>query len=282
MRSAAEVADNNKLNLGFNIEALGEEPVDPEKIRCAWVEENQTVAEQEFQKTFNPGTGEGEIILSLNVPQANEVREGTLVISYGQLFRRITVKVTPEFEFTPVWASTEGIEGQQDHVTLIFNIPENYPDELFPFNVLMTTKDLTASGSNGQKLTIVTVGEMGYGERFRDIVDGKEVSHVGYKYVYRVTEPGMHRIYLQTFENQVLNDFQTFITIESDNFRRHHELVTLSNVNYESYLEPERQMSLCRSILLHLWTCMLTARQKKFLRQYLSVEQTDSTSIQAT
>ena len=240
VRSAAEVADNNKLNLGFNIEALGEEPVDPEKIRCAWVEENQTVAEQEFQKTFNPGTGEGEIILSLNVPQANEVREGTLVISYGQLFRRITVKVTPEFEFTPVWASTEGIEGQQDHVTLIFNIPENYPNELFPFNVLMTTKDLTASGSNGQKLTIVTVGEMGYGERFRDIVDGKEVSHVGYKYVYRVTEPGMHRIYLQTFENQVLNDFQTFITIESDNFRRHHELVTLSNVNYESYLEPER------------------------------------------
>lgn len=239
VRSAGQVAKNNQLRLGFNLEAIGTEKVDPAKIKCAWTDENQTVAAAELETEFNTTTGAGEIILSLNLPQINEVREGTVMISYGHLFRRITVKVTPDFEFTPVWASTEGAEGKEDNVTLLFNIPENYPTELFPFNVLLSTKDLTANTSSGQKMNVVAAGEMGYGEKFKDIVDGKEVSHTGFKYIYRVTEPGMHRIYLQTLENQVLDDFQTYITIESDNFRRHHELVTLSNVNFESYLAPE-------------------------------------------
>ena len=240
VRSVTQVAKDNQLRLGFNLEAIGEEPIDQAKLKCAWSEENQTVAEEEFVVEFNPGTGVGEIVLTLNVPQANEVREGTVVISYGQLFRRIKVKVTPEFEFTPVWASTEGVEGKEDNVTLLFNIPENYPKELYPFNVLVSAKDLTANAEYGQTLTVVTVGEMGYGEKFRDIVNGTEVSHLGYKYIYRVTEPGMHRIYLKTFVNEVLSDFQTYITIESDNFHRHHELVTLSNVNFESYLAPDK------------------------------------------
>lgn len=240
VRSAGQVSKNNQLSLGFNLEAIGEETTDPAKLKCAWEDENQTVAQDEFETDFDPVTGVGEITLSLNVPQDNEVREGTIVISYSHLFRRIKVKVTPEFEFTPVWASTEGVEGQEDDVTLLFNIPENYPKELFPFNVLVSAKDLTANATAGQTLTVVTVGEIGYGEQFRDIVDGKEVAHTGYKYIYRVTEPGMHRIYLKTLVNQVLNDFQTYITIESDNFHRHHELVTLSNVNFESYLAPEK------------------------------------------
>ena len=240
VRSVTQVAKDNLLQLGFNLEAIGEEQIDPAKIKCAWSDENQKVAEDELEVNFDSATGVGKVVLTLNVPQANEVREGTVVISYGQLFRRIKVKVTPEFEFTPVWASTEGVEGKEDNVTLLFNIPENYPKELYPFNVLVSAKDLTANAEYGQTLTVVTVGEMGYGEKFRDIVNGTEVSHLGYKYIYRVTEPGMHRIYLKTFVNEVLNDFQTYITIESDNFRRHHELVTLSNVNFESYLAPEK------------------------------------------
>jgi hypothetical protein len=241
VRNANEVAANNILNLGFNLESLGAQPVDVTKVKAAWVDESQNVADPMFETTYDPATGQGNIKLTLNAALADQVAEGAIIVSYGQLFRRITVKVTPEFEFTPVWASTEGKQGQHDHVTLVFNIPDNYPAELFPFDVLITTNELDANAHTGQKLTVVTVGEYGYGEKFTDIIDGKEVSHVGYKYVYKAAGPGMHRIYFQTLENQVLDGFDTYITIEAENFRRHNQHVVLSNVNYESYLTAENK-----------------------------------------
>ena len=239
VRTAVQVLENSELNLPYTLEKLGTAEVDPSKIVIAWVNENQEAAQIDFVNTYDKTTGKGNIKLTLNEVINGHVQDGTIVISYGQLFRRITVKTMPTYDFTPVWVSTEGIQGARDKVTLVFNIPDGYPAELFPFNVLVSANDLDIDSESGQKLTIVLAGEEGYGESFSDTVDGETVKHCGYKYVYQVTEPGVQRVYFQTLANEVLVDFETYVTLESEGFHRHHQKVTLSNIEFEAYLVGE-------------------------------------------
>ena len=239
VRTAVQVLENSELNLAYTLEKIGTADVDPSKITVAWADENQEVAQSEIVNTYDPATGKGNVKITLNEVFNGHVQDGTIVISYGQLFRRITVKTTPTYDFTPVWVSTEGVQGARDKVTLVFNVPEGYPAELFPFNVLVSANDLDVDSDSGQKLAVVLVGEDGYGESFSDVVDGQTVSHCGYKYEYRVTEPGVQRIYFQTLTNEILNNFETYVTLESEGFNRYHQKVTLSNIEFEAYLVGE-------------------------------------------
>ena len=232
-----DVEEDNTLELGFDVTKLSGIALNKDFLTVEWQDENQTVAADNFTVDFDVNTGKGTVNLQLNDPDGSKkVLEGVITVQYRQLFRRITVKVVPQFEFTPVYASSEGIQGQRDQVTLVYTVPADYPEELFPFNVLVTTNDLNIRTSSGQELTIVTINEEGYGDSFNDVVDGDNISDIGYKYIMQVTAPGEQRLYFETIEDEVLNNITVYVTLENENFKRHHEPVNLSNIEYEEYV----------------------------------------------
>lgn len=246
-RSTKAVEADPVLNLGFEVQKLGAIDVDPSLISVEWVDADQNVAEPinlASDVTYDSATGKGNIKVTLKALPAGtyEVEKGTLIVRYRQLFRRIEVIVTPIFDFIPVYASSEGIEGQRDHVTLVYTVPDTYPAELFPFNVLISTNDLNVRSSSGQKLSIVVKGDEGYGESFEETVGEDKVTDSGYKYVMPVTGPGVQRIYLETLENEVLENITYHVALESQNFNRHIESVVVDNTKYSNYIEVENAL----------------------------------------
>lgn len=236
VRRHDQVQSDNNLTLGFNVTKLGSVDINADLLQVNWLDENQNVADNNFNVNFDPATGKGSVDLKLHTSTGDQVLEGIITVQYRQLFRRIKVKVVPQFEFLPVYASSEGIQGQRDHVTLVYNVPDNYPVEMFPFNVLISTNDLDVRASSGQRLTIVTDNEEGYGDSFEDVVGDVTVSDNGYKYIMQVTKPGKQRLYLETIENQVLSDVTFYVTLENENFKRHHEPIVFSNDEFEAFI----------------------------------------------
>jgi len=246
-RSTKAVETDPVLNLGFGVQKLGAIDVDPSLISVEWVDADQNVAEPinlASDVTYDSATGKGNIKVTLKALPAgsHEVEKGTLIVRYRQLFRRIEVIVTPIFDFIPVYASSEGIEGQRDHVTLVYTVPDTYPAELFPFNVLISTNDLDVRSSSGQKLSIVLKGEEGYGESFEETVGEDKVTDSGYKYVMPVTGPGVQRVYLETLEDIVANNLLLHVALESQNFNRHIESIVFDNTQYSNYIEVENAL----------------------------------------
>ena len=246
-RSTKAVEADPVLNLGFEVQKLGAIDVDPSLISVEWVDADQNVAEPinlASDVTYDSATGKGNIKVTLKALPAgsHEVEKGTLIVRYRQLFRRIEVIVTPIFDFIPVYASSEGIQGQRDHVTLVYTVPDTYPAELFPFNVLISTNDLDVRSSSGQKLSIVLKGEEGYGESFEETVGEDKVTDTGYKYVMPVTGPGVQRIYLETLEDIVANNLLLHVALESQNFNRHIESIVFDNTQYSNYIEVENAL----------------------------------------
>lgn len=246
-RSTKAVEADPVLNLGFEVQKLGAIEVDPSLISVEWVDADQNVAEPinlASDVTYDSATGKGNIKVTLKALPAgsHDVEKGTLIVRYRQLFRRIEVIVTPIFDFIPVYASSEGIEGQRDHVTLVYTVPDTYPAELFPFNVLISTNDLNVRSSSGQKLSIVVKGDEGYGESFEETVGEDKVTDTGYKYVMPVTSPGVQRIYLETLEDEVLENITYHVALESQNFNRHIESVVVDNTKYSNYIEVENAL----------------------------------------
>lgn len=246
-RSTKAVEADPVLNLGFEVQKLGVINVDPSLISVEWLDADQNVAEPinlASDVTYDSATGKGNIKVTLKALPAgsHEVEKGTLIVRYRQLFRRIEVIVTPIFDFIPVYASTEGIEGQRDHVTLVYTVPDTYPAELFPFNVLISTNDLDVRSSSGQKLSIVLKGDEGYGESFEETVGEDKVTDTGYKYVMPVTGPGVQRLYLETLEDEVLENITYHVALESQNFNRHIESVVVDNTKYSNYIEVENAL----------------------------------------
>jgi hypothetical protein len=246
-RSTKAVEADPVLNLGFEVQKLGAIEVDPSLISVEWVDADQNVAEPinlASDVTYDSATGKGNIKVTLKALPAgsHDVEKGTLIVRYRQLFRRIEVIVTPIFDFIPVYASSEGIEGQRDHVTLVYTVPDTYPAELFPFNVLISTNDLNVRSSSGQKLSIVVKGDEGYGESFEETVGEDKVTDTGYKYVMPVTSPGVQRIYLETLENEVAENVTYHVALESQNFNRHIESVVVDNTQYSNYIEVENAL----------------------------------------
>lgn len=246
-RSTKAVEADPVLNLGFEVQKIGAIDVDPSLISVEWVDADQNVAEPinlASDVTYDSATGKGNIKVTLKALPAgiHEVEKGTLIVRYRQLFRRIEVIVTPIFDFIPVYASSEGIQGQRDHVTLVYTVPDTYPAELFPFNVLISTNDLDVRSSSGQKLSIVVKGDEGYGESFEETVGEDKVTDSGYKYVMPVTGPGVQRIYLETLEDIVANNLLLHVALESQNFNRHIESIVFDNTQYSNYIEVENAL----------------------------------------
>lgn len=155
-----------------------------------WIENN--VAYNNIGNNYNTSTGEGEITLNLHpMYEGNEQQSGTLLIKHGKLQREVEVILINTQKFTPAWISAQVYSGSaNEHVTLMFTIPETCPESLFPFTVLISANHLDIRAESGDELPVFIKGESGY--------FGIDWEGINYKYAYTVTAPGKHRIFFQT------------------------------------------------------------------------------------
>ena len=250
---ANEVAASPNITLSFAVEALGASTINLADVSVQWIEENQDVSSTynnrlnptsdgssalNFAITANGKSATGTIYLALNnlaADAAKNVLRGTLLVKYGRLQRTIKVVTVKTQSFTPAWVSTEvygGVASGRENIEVIFNIPEDCPEELFPMNVLISANDMDIRSAAGQVLPIVRLGEEGYGEQF--VIDSNgdgtpESSDFGYKYVYTVNSPGVQRVYFENILHATEDDIE-YVTLEAEHFERLTKIVTFSDL----------------------------------------------------
>lgn len=180
-----------------------------ERPDVTWMDGNN-VAYNGFVHEFDPSTGRGTLTLTLHQMGNLSKREGTLLVKTGRLYRKIKVTTIRKQSFTPAWASTQ-VYGHEtgEHLTLMFTIPEDCPEELFPLEVLISTNILDVRHEAGQELPLRL--EMDAGDDFYG-----EPNEWGYKYVYTVTSPGKQRLYLENVLVQAGG--QSLIRMEAEHF----------------------------------------------------------------
>ena len=154
-----------------------------------WLDNN--VAYDNITNNYNKTTGEGEITLRLYpMYEGNEQQVGSLLIKKGKLQRKITIYIIRTQVFTPSWISSQVYGVADEHVTLMFTVPDTCPDALFPFTVLVSVNHLDVRSSSGEQLPVYIKGEEGY--------FGNDWEGINYKYAYTVTEPGKHRLHMRS------------------------------------------------------------------------------------
>ena len=189
----------------------------PSPAQVYWMDDNN-VALSNFTHDFDPATGVGTLLITLNQMGDLQKREGTLFVKYANLTRKIKVVTVKEQKFEPAWVTTNiyGMEAGEN-VTVMFTVPENCPAELFPMDVLLSVNDMDVRNASGMVLPIIREGDPRYGEE----------NGIGYKYVMTVTEPGMQRAYLKSILNHTEEDEKTVqVTVEAPHFQTLHKFAT--------------------------------------------------------
>ena len=180
---------------------------DVSSAEVSWVEGNY-VARASFDHSFDSSTGRGTIRVYLNEMGDMGKREGTLLVKYGRLTRKIKITTIKKQTFVPAWITTNIYGGAAgENVTMMFHIPEDFPQEMYPFDVLVSVNDLDVRNASGMVLPIILKGQEGYGED----------NGIGYKYVLTVTKPGVQRIYLKTILPHQTGETVS-VKIEADHF----------------------------------------------------------------
>lgn len=247
VNNANDITSNDyAIKLKFKVEALGTAAIDPSKLTVEWIEDEQMVSntynnsllvgQAGSQVSFDAATGLGSITLNLNpMPADKDVLDGTILVKYGQLQRKIRVVTVRTQSFTPTWISsqvygiTDGSHNTRANVTLMFTIPDDCPEELFPMNVLITSNELDVRNNVGQVLPIIRKGQDGYGIVGKlNTINGVDINEQGYKYVLEVDRPGKHYIYLWNILSQATTT-QNYVTIEAQNFTTITKAVTYSS-----------------------------------------------------
>lgn len=201
------VLPDREYVLGYTVESLVS-GVAVSQAEVSWLDGND-VARTAFGHAFDPATGKGTITVYLNEMGDRSKREGTLLVKYGRLSRKIKVITVKEQQFTPAWITTNIYGGETgENVTMMFHIPEDCPVELFPMDVLVSVNDLDVRNASGMVLPVIVKGEEGYGED----------NGIGYKYVLTVEQPGVQRVYLKTILGHETGDVVN-VTIEAKNFQ---------------------------------------------------------------
>ena len=195
----------NTYYLHYTLKALRGQQLTAADVE--WVDGNN-VALHNFTHTFDASSGQGSILLTLNDMGDLQKREGTITVKKGRLSRHIKVVTVKEQTFEPAWITTNvyGV-GTGENVTMMFTIPEECPQELFPMDVLISVNDLDVRSESGMTLPLIYSGDEGYGED----------NGIGYKYVLTVTSTGKQRVYLETSLEQQTGSAVN-VTIEADHF----------------------------------------------------------------
>ncbi len=210
----------------------------------SWIDNN--VAYDNISNAYNTSSGEGELTLRLYpMYEGNEQQIGSLLIKHGKLQRKVSIYVIKTQFFTPSWISSQVYGVADEHVTMMFTIPETCPDALFPFTVLVSANHLDVRSESGQQLPVYIKGEEGY--------FGQEWEGINYKYAYTITEPGKHRLHMRSILKHQDNDteqvhleadfFETITkTVVFSGYENTHRRVFVENLHeYEySYAQDEK------------------------------------------
>lgn len=197
-------------------------------VKVAWSNVgggSQNVAQTQFtqKEKENNGVLTGEVTLTL-LPMGDETqREGTLTVQAGRLMRTVKVITVQKQKFVPTWVSSEvwngPAESRGEGFTLMFTIPETVPDELFPFDVLVSAPDMDVLSGTGMRLDVITKTSdpERYGEDIAFIDPDKQElkKPIGYKFICPVTAPGVQRIYFRTTFDKMIQDQ---VTLENPYF----------------------------------------------------------------
>lgn len=190
-----------------------------------WIDNN--VAYDNITNNYNATTGEGTLTLRLYpMYEGNEQQVGSFLIKHGKLQRKISVFVIRTQHFTPSWISTQVYGIAEEHVTMVFTIPETCPDALFPFTVLVSANHLDVRSESGQQLPIYIKGEEGY--------FGQDWEGINYKYALTISEPGKHRLYMHTILKHEDGDIEP-VHIEAEFFETITKNVLFSGHEEEHY-----------------------------------------------
>ena len=213
-----------QVELTFSVEKLGTDVISANDLQISWVGDQDVSSTYTFGQgadyTFNTTSGAGIIYVNLN-DLADDKNEGTILVKYGHLQRKIKVIVLKQQKFTPTWVTAQvytSTGSTSSNATLVFTIPQDCPAELFPMNVLISTNELDVRSETGQVLPIIRKGEEGYG------VD----NGIGYKYVYEVTKPGEQFVYMKSILSQT-SGTSTSIKIEAEHFEDVEKKVVYAN-----------------------------------------------------
>lgn len=188
-----------------------------------WLDDNK-VANNNVQiggRTNN----KGKIKVSLK-PMADDVNQqsGTLMLKMGQMYRKVNITVVKTMEFTPSWVSSNVHKEAGENITLKFTIPDECPEGLFPFPVMISVNDLDVRSASGMQLPVRIPGEVDWYGTSNDL---------GYKYEYLVEGPGVHRLYFETILPHENNEHSEAITLEAKFFNTLTKSVRFSDNNHE-------------------------------------------------
>lgn len=198
--------DDNTIE--FTYKERGETGVSGAQPVAEWVS-NDGLASEELEVTYNMTTGEGKVTLDLN-PTTSDPQYGTLRIKAGQYVRTVRIIYLQEFEFTPVWTSSSVPDKKDQPISIVFNIPETYPAELFPVRCKISSN---LFGLNQEQQLEVIEEETSF------VVDGTTYDYDwDYKYVYEADGPGLHRIDFKTLVGGYGNDAPEWF-LEADYFK---------------------------------------------------------------
>ncbi|MBR5483690.1 MAG: hypothetical protein IKV18_03225 [Alistipes sp.] len=230
--TAWEVTEGGVLTLKFEVEDVNtsnSKGISTQDLQVSWLDGNTVSATNVGVSpalNFDTTSGEGTITLALNPLGQNDIKkEGTVLVKYGHLQRKIKVVTIREQKFEPIWVSTQvyGVYDGQDgtdraNVTLMFSVPETCPDELLPFEVMLSVNVLDVRSESGQTLPVIRADDPRYGAD----------NGIGYKYVYTVKQKGTQRIYLESILNQA-NGSSDKLKIESPYFETAEKIFTFTS-----------------------------------------------------
>lgn len=162
-----------------------------DQVTATWLS-NEGLASSDLNLQYDPATGKGSVTVSLK-EIADTPQYGTLQIKAGKYPRTIQIVYLNKFDFAPVWTSSSVPRRSGEPVSIVFNIPDTYPEELFPVECKISCNLFDANTNN--QLEVIE-------EETAFTIDGVKVERDwDYKYVYKADKPGLHRVDFKTLMN---------------------------------------------------------------------------------
>lgn len=166
-----------------------------DQVTATWLS-NEGLASSDLNLQYDATTGKGSVTISLN-EISDTPQYGTLQIKAGKYPRTIQIVYLNKFDFAPVWTSSSVPRKSGEPVSIVFNIPDTYPEELFPVECKISCNLFDANANN--QLEVIE-------EKTVFTIDGQTVErNWDYKYVYKADKPGLHRVDFKT----LIDDYST-------------------------------------------------------------------------
>lgn len=199
-----------------------------ETVTAEWISNDGGMSQKITVKQPEGTEKKGTLFVSLvNKGQmSKDIHRGTIRLKAGPLVRYIKVYYLRElFKFTPTWISSGVYNGQTGRdVAFVFEIPENYPQELLPVRCLVTANDLDGNGV--VHLSVINQEDCLKADGTVDRELYGVQNEYGYKYVYEAQTTGRHRIYFQTSRKSLT---KSEVRLEAGNFVTATETITFTS-----------------------------------------------------